>query len=438
MLNLFKFFVTTADPTVSELSTESIGGYSSRYQAANPDSLFDFIRLGKNIEPDTSEIPISSSPPITEGLISVGPEIMFFSGYDSTSSVLTGITRGQFPKWNFGNNFKTNIYFLPTDSLFSNTVNFLTEYRCIAVQFNSGSSGISSLDKIAINFYQDTTSMAQIDFGIEVPKHNFISGVLAFDSTDSTSVLTNDLSGYEDDFFINSHININGTFDAIITSFSSSTGKITFSSTAPFEMTSGMSYSIFDAPTQILAEDSIPPSKSNGRFFGFYSDTGINNPGYNNIRVGGNTFLDTNLFYLWIKRTITENQKQSSDEGLVITIEYESPVDRLSLNYPDLYDLRSYTSENIVVLTGKILKNNEPVSGITAHTTYNSITYSSISDNFGMYLLEVPITGSGTITLALQSVFSPSPSSISWSGSNGNQQQLDFSLNQLAQEGTDI
>lgn len=434
MVNLFKIYLTTSDPTSSDIPTGrlSLGGFASRQFGADPDSIYEHVGLSKELSDSDEEIQIDDVPPNSQGLISVGPEIINFLSYNSSTSSLTGLTRGVFPEWSFGSDINSRVYFLNTDGLFSEIPTDLIEYRCIAVQFQSDPESFSSIDQINVLIRQSQFSTTTVDFGIEVPKHNQVSGTASVDSTTTTNIIDSSLSSFDNDIFIGSHISINGSFDAVVTDFDNTTGEITFDRVATLTITAGTSYVIFTSPSQRIVGPGTSPEVGQ-YFFGFYSESGVNNPGYRNKRIGGDIFSINDLFYIWLKRTTTINQKEGDDEGLILSISYEVPSERDSIIYPDVKNIKDYS--NIVVLTGSVLNtlnNYEPVPDTVVETTYNSITYSSTTDAFGMYLLEVPSAGSGSITLVLNELYSPSPSSISWTGSDGNKQGLNFTISQTS------
>jgi hypothetical protein len=316
---------TTSDPTSSQNTpSNSIGGYFA------PNEVFTVAQIGDFLSSTDTTITIDDSSvlPSESGIAQVGPEIIKYTGIDTTNRQLTGATRGVAPGGAFPSEidqYPEYIRYLTVDNLFDKKPSdALRQYRCVAVVHTSS----SALNNVTISLVQNDQANVQVDVGIEVPAFDtttgtatgvIVSGATTFSST-TTSVRNKDTGYYDGGYII---IDPSGTaFEAIIESYDDDGVQATFIlDRAMPAFSPAPDFRIASAPAQIVANELIEPNNNSGRFLGFLGDGGESSVGYGSIREQGSTLNQHDAFYLWIKKTLVNNKKATNNTGAVIIIQ---------------------------------------------------------------------------------------------------------------------
>jgi len=312
---------------------DSLGGFFSS------NSVYKQAQIGDPITPTQTYIPISSDAdsemPSSSGLAQIGPEILLYQDVDIVSRFLRNVKRGIVPKSHSSSSsvypYAEFVYYLDPSKIFDNRpISGFSQYRCLAVQ---QVSPITNTDNVKIFLIQNSNTNVDIDIGIEVPRHNIYSSVTSdnISSGDTilvTSPLINNFSDNQLDsgFFNNSAIRMVGdNFASVISNYvvvDDTTAEIHLSTPFISDYASGSIFYIDPAPSQII-DNEITPPVDNGRFFGFLGDGGSNDLSFNDIQENAGALVDSDVFYLWIKRTLKNNKKQQDDTGAVIVITFE-------------------------------------------------------------------------------------------------------------------
>jgi len=316
---------TTSDPTTPQNTPEnSLGGFF----ASN--DVYPSGDIGESISSVQTIIPIDedSSLPTKTGLASIGPEIIKYSTIDTANHQLNSVTRAISPASSFPAGFDSfrmaeKVQYLHKDDndvhkLFNTrSASGLIQYRCVAIT-NDNSEHDFSLQDAFIGVVQNPNSDVQIHIGVEVPKHDSFTGVAEAGTSEILLVdsTLNEAAGYETGFFNNSFITFPTLgLSRVITSFND--GEFQFAATTGLGV--GVNYVIYPHPCQIIPNDATSPTDNSGRFSGF-SET------QEGIAVQlldhSTTMQEYDIFYVWIRQTLSSNAKLSDDTGAVLLFRY--------------------------------------------------------------------------------------------------------------------
>ncbi len=314
---------TTSDPTTPQMTpANSLGGHASSNEVYSRSQIGDYISATQ------LSIPISTSgslPSKTSGLAQMGPEILKYEGIDTINRQLINVTRGIVPSA-FPASLDPhveNIYYLDVDQLFNTRpTSGQDQYRCVAVTHVTANRPAQNVKAL---LRQSSSADIQVDIGIEVPKHDTHTGAQYSTAASDGQILIDDtnFTTLSTGFFDGSHLVISGS-DAIIESFDvDGVGLATFILDRNVgSVSSGTVFRINPAPSQVVITEVQSPVENSGRFFGFFEEEGSNEIGFNSIRESVDELQQHDLFYIWIKRTITANIKASDDTGAVILIQF--------------------------------------------------------------------------------------------------------------------
>lgn len=323
---------TTQDPLTSQLTpSNSLGSYLSVSKVFSDAELADFISSTQNFIPIDGNLPSRSS-----GLVSVGPEVMEYKGLDTDRNRLINVTRSKVPIMGFPAGFdefgnpETVHYLHPTnkeDSILG-TVDLhrlfgqdsptgLVQYRCVAIYHTgAGSETPMSIDGVEISLIQNKSAV-QLDVGIEVPRHDAHLGNHDGSGSEGQIFTDSNFSEFDSGYFAGSLVFFpNKSKHAIIDTFDegefildSSVGTI--SENEPFR--------ILPAPAQSVSNESVNPNNNNNRFNGFVGEGGSSSV---ELVEHGNVMQQFDLFYVWIKRTLTSNTDKLDNTGAVLMLEF--------------------------------------------------------------------------------------------------------------------
>ncbi len=326
---------TTSDPTsIQSTPSNSLG----QYLALN--NVTPFSPIGESISPTQTTVPIDSASalPSRTGLGSVGPEIFQYSVVDTINHQLTEVIRGVAPNaFPAGfDSFKNaeNVYYLAKDAsglhlLFDTRPSGeLVQYRCVAIA-NVDSGDDFNIKEGVIGIAQNPNSNVSMTIGVELPRWDSITGV-AVDGASNTAnglLVTSDAtvisksSGYYDGALLKI-TDLSGTVSyTVVDSFAIATDGLTGEFTISPAITglvATWSFVIMPAPSQRIPNDATAPGVT-GRFSGFSDNT-------EGIAVSlldhGTTMQENDLFYVWIKRTLTANVEETADTGAVLIFRY--------------------------------------------------------------------------------------------------------------------
>ena len=322
---------TTADPTTNQNTpSNSIGQYIALNDVA-PSS-----PIRESISSTQTTIPIDTAEalPTKIGLGSVGPEIFQYSVIDTTnhqlSTVVRGIAPNAFPAGFDSFRQAENVDYLHKDAtndlhlLFdTRPASSLEQFRCVAIA-NVDSNDNFNITDAVVGIAQNPDAKSQVVIGVELPRWDSVTGT-AVDATNNTGSALLVTTVVKDDNFYNGALlkltsPSNAVFYTIGTSYDSdgTNGEFIISPTVT-DLVAGWTFVIMPAPAQQLPNDATAPTVISGRFSGFSEDVqGISVK----LLDHGTTMRENDLFYVWMKRTLTANTESESDTGAVLIFRY--------------------------------------------------------------------------------------------------------------------
>ncbi len=326
---------TTADPTTAQSTPSNSLG---KYMATN--DVAPLAPINESISSTQTTIPIDTSAtlPTKVGLGSVGPEVFQYSGIDSTNHQLTNVVRGIAPNaFPAGfDSFKNaeNVYYLHTGDTSNLHLLFdtrpasdLVQYRCVAIANVDSGDDFNIIDGV-IGIAQNPEAKSQVVIGVELPQWDSITGI-AVDGTNNTGsalLVTNNATiiakpdGYYDGAFLKITDLAGAVSYTVADSFATdgSTGEFIISPTIT-GLVATWNFVLMPAPAQQTANDATAPANISGRFGGFSEEVeGIS------IKLldHGTTMQENDLFYVWLRRTLTADTEAESDTGAVLIFRY--------------------------------------------------------------------------------------------------------------------
>lgn len=329
-------YTTEASPSSNQNTpSASLGGYMA------PNLVHTRVQLAEDINNTQTTIPIQSgsSLPTSGNLVLVGSEIVSYTGTNSSENEITGVTRAVVPPSSYSaitQPYPSFVHYLDVDALFdTKPTSSLVQYRCVAIQQQSVVTSTpwqTTFPKILLT--QNPNTDVVIDIGVEVPEWDVHNGTLAtsvsgdneITSTTATVGTALGVTNYEDGFFNGGHLVLDpdgdsvGPLNYIIDSYEFNAGVATFFLEDDLPSTTiaaGTAFRINPAPSQVIANETTSPNNNNGRFSGFLGAGGTGNIV---LEEHSNVIFDYDVFYIWIKRTLKNNKKSSSDSGAIITI----------------------------------------------------------------------------------------------------------------------
>ena len=333
--SVFYFRYTTEDPTDTsgqQTPQNSLGSWAA------PNEVYVKTTINSYTDPSQTTIDLDTSaaaPQESSGLAQIGPEIIKFGGFNSSGRQLSDVVRSIVPQSASTfrlEPYKDTVRYLLVSDLFDTGVGpSLEQYRCIVIAHES-SDDLHVLG-VKVHLVQNTSADVIVDIGIEVPSYDVRTGTLAesltvgnvtFTSTDITGDITSGL-------FEDGHIIVDPSSSpkhAIISSFdvTGTTGEFILDRTLSATVAAGTDFRINAAPSQRAINDVTRPTENSNRFLGFLGEGGSNEIGFGSIRERNDRMNDFDHFYLWIKRTLTNNASQSNDTGAIVIVEYnETP-----------------------------------------------------------------------------------------------------------------
>lgn len=326
---------TTSDPTTNQNTpSNSLGEYIALNDVA-PSS-----PIGTSINSTQTTIPIdpNSALPSKLGLGSVGPEIFQYSIIDTTNHQLSSVTRGIAPS-SFPAGFDSfknaeNVYYLHKDA--TNNLHLLfdtqptdAQYRCVAIANIDSGDDFNITDGV-IGIAQNPDAKSQIVIGVELPRWDAITGT-AVDGVSANGdnlFVTNNATviskadGYYDGALLKLTDPVGTVSYTIANSFAIASDNLTgefIISPAVTGLAAGWTFVIMPAPAQQVSIDAAAPTVISGRFGGFSEDVeGISV----NLLDHGTTMQENDLFYVWLRRTLTADTESESDTGAVLIFRY--------------------------------------------------------------------------------------------------------------------
>ena len=317
---ILSYRYTSSSANVSQSTPEnSLGGYIST------NNIYTTTAISDRVSQTATIVPVGAVPATTSGLAQIDTEIISYAGIDSTNSQLINVTRGVVPAA-FPHGITPlagEVRYLTVNRLFDPKFdsNYI-QYRCIAIR----NASTFAAENVTIYKVADRDSDVTIDLGIEVPFHDYRTGTITGTPTGLVIANSNFAGLFSDDYFTNSLLRLtSGTSSgntAIINSYTDSTGTFVLASTLGSPV-AGNAFEIEPAPSQTVANQLTGPALNSNLFFGFIDDGGSNLLSYNDIRENLNVFQVSDIFYLWIRRTLTKNVKSKSDTGFIALIGYQ-------------------------------------------------------------------------------------------------------------------
>jgi hypothetical protein len=319
----FDMVYTTEDPSSAQSTpSNSIGSYA----ASN--TVYTKTQVGEQVGAAQTTIALDSSgslPSSSSGLVQIGPEVMRYGSVDTTNYLLLNVERAVSPAASFpASMYPTNdfVHFLEIDDLFNNRpTTGLEQYRCVAIKLVSD----VIIESPQVLLRQDPDSDVQIDIGIEVPQFDRHSGLTVgftegkYFQSDSADVL-----GYATDYFVGAHVVMDpagSPVDTIVTSYDQDGSVATFLVEDTISQADNTSFRINPAPAWRAPNDATRPVENSGRFLGFLDEGGSD---LVVLEEQGTDMRQYDLFYIWIKRILTERASQSTDTGAVIMVKIDA------------------------------------------------------------------------------------------------------------------
>jgi hypothetical protein len=310
---------TTTDPA-SDQSTpnNSLGSYVA------PNNVYSYSDIGDWINSSQTTIPIASSSDLpSPGLASVGPEIFSFSSVDEDNHNLTNATRGLAP-YSFPagfNSFKVpeRVHHLNDLNKLFNTrpSSGLVQYRCVAIHNIDTENNFTIQDAI-IGILQNADAPVQIRIGVEFPKFDARSGIAKDGGVITSDTVLVDTDFVEEDGYFDGAaiMFLDPTEYAIAESFAEGVFILDRTITG---LVAGRSFIILPAPAQQVANEITAPSTASGRFTGFSETAEAIEI---NLLEHGSMMQEYDLFYVWIRRTLTANRAADDDIGATLLFRY--------------------------------------------------------------------------------------------------------------------
>lgn len=325
---------TTSDPTTAQSTpSNSLGQYIALNDVA-PSS-----PINESISSIQITVPINpnSALPTKVGLASVGPEIFQYSSIDTTNHQLSGVTRGiapnAFPAGFDAFKNAENVYYLAKDSTHDLHLLFdtrpsgdLIQYRCVAIA-NVDSGDDFNIKEGVMGIVQNSDSKATVVIGVELPRWDSVVGVAVDGGTNETSST----------LLVTTILQPDGFYDGALLKITSPTGVISYTVADSYGQNSGgtngefiispavtglvatWDFVIMPAPSQRIPNDATAPTITSERFSGFSDNAeGI----LVQLTDHGTTMQENDLFYVWLKRTLTANTELTSDTGAVLIFRY--------------------------------------------------------------------------------------------------------------------
>lgn len=313
------YYTSSTANSVQSTPENSLGGYPSTngvYTATTTTAAMTTIQ---------TDALVTALPTEVTGLAQIGIEIVNYTG--ASALELTGLSRGKVPNSTpigLPHTFSAiteNVFYLTIDNLFNPLFdNTYKQYRCIAIE-NPSSVEIENVEVVLI---QDNDADVTIDIGIEVPSHDYRTGTVT--STTSNLIITNNAFAglFADNYFAGSFLTVTAGGGigetSVISSYTGATGTFVLED-ALVGVAVASTFAIDAAPCQRILNQLTKPL-ANSRFFGFLSEGGSAELGYNGIREHGSQFLQNDVFYLWICRTLEQNVKAKANTAAVILLKY--------------------------------------------------------------------------------------------------------------------
>lgn len=308
-----RYYYTSVTPkSVQSSPSRSLGGYIS------VNSVYSTGTITENVSVESSLIPVNAEIE-TSGYAHVNTEIFKFSDYDSGLVVSKrGVGSGVYPHLS-----GDIINYIKVADLFDEKSSTLTQYRCLAVK----NLTYEAMGDVEIVVLQSKNNNTLIEVGIEVPKHNNINGEISTLTSDKMVNNSSWASLYPDEHFTNSVFRLTsgsaiGNY-AVIESYDSS-GVIVLEDSIT-GMSPGDKYVIETAPSQSVVNGDKSP-EINSLFSGFSRSQS------NLLKVNGTGLLKSEeIMYVWIKKTLQENKKSSSEVGSTLLLKHVNANEQIMI-----------------------------------------------------------------------------------------------------------
>ena len=327
LISDIKLYLTSLESNLSQtIYSQSIGGYISNSLVYPDTTLVNTIGLYEtNLQLNT---PVSGNWSDWDDVnyLSIGGEIIKVEEVTGNSVIATQRGVNNIVNMHLATD---EIRGISSGGLFDNVLNDeYKQYRCIAVK-NTSSNIIGQNTYVYIR-QNSRNPKTTIELAIEIPKSPYLSGTS--DSWDNIKLVDADLIGsYSDNQFKDAYMRLtsgpNSGQNRTINSFDASTGTFIFYDPLPINYSniysSSISYTIDPSPAQRVKTGTESPIV-NTTYVTDFLKTEKNYPTSINLLNNGThgDFRPNDVFYIWLKRTLTKNSDLFNDNSVIITINY--------------------------------------------------------------------------------------------------------------------
>jgi len=313
-----KLYMTGSDPAISQvISSQSIGGYPSTTLVYPETFLTYTVGMYGVILPGATT---------NSGYASVDSELMRVSTTTAELILERSVNSQRGPHLVGAPIYAADATFFNND--FSET---FKQYRCVAVK-NTGEANDIAYSMGVFLKRGSSNTHSSVRIAVEMPLTDYVSERTATGGA-SISLTDTTLSGdYEDNQFagarltLTSGLNINQS--VIIASYDKTLKQFVFTSSLPYSVSAEDKYVIEPCPAQRVSTGIVSPVSgtsfvSDFRTPGLYDPIPINVSG---DRINGNDLHPSDVFYVWIERTLDKNSEAFPANTFCLSFTYLTSI----------------------------------------------------------------------------------------------------------------
>ena len=358
---------TSNSPSLSQNTPQnSLGGF----YASN--SVYDNFVLSRGVARSDTVVLMDTLPTPDSGLLSMGPEVVRYGSKTVDSVILSARNiahNGAVPVCLRSYGDMESVYLLSLSKLFNTSILSGPQYRCLA--FVHAGPSLLPIQNIQITLAQAQSSKSQLEYGIEIPAWNSISGTQLNSppyAGSPNTVHDSTLAGHSDGHYDGGYIYFNSPMNewARIT---------TYTTDGTFVLSANVSYGSIPGNQTFFVAPAPSQTVPNERSVPFAGSFVAPNVAVNAMLLGSDDGImrQNDCFYVWLKRTLISNTAGEEDLAAVLTIRYR------------------HTN---LLITGRVLTSGGAPKvdwGITGNST------TVYTDHNGVYVLPVPVGFTGSV-----------------------------------------